>query len=51
MSPDGYVPNNFIWCGDDEDFGLLKHHMVHLSEEAAQAHADAFNAICRGDIE
>ena len=33
------------------DASLLANHMIHLSREAAQAHADVLNAICRGDVE
>lgn len=45
------APSDMIWTGDKTDFDLLKSCVVHLSREAAQAHADVLNAICRGDIE
>ena len=48
---DGYVPYDYIWMDEEEDFALLGHNMIHLSREAAQAQANAFNAICRGDID
>ena len=51
MSPIGYAPDYYVWDDDDADSGLLEHHMIHLSEAAAQAHADVLNAICRGDID
>ncbi len=36
---------------DPIDYGLMRNSLVHLSQEAAQAHADTLNAICRGDID
>ena len=47
----GFDIQNYIWEGDDGDFGFLNHGLIHLSPEAAQAHADVLNAICRGDVE
>ena len=47
----GYIPDDLIWSGDETDFDLLENRMIHLSREAAQAHADVLNAICRGDVE
>ena len=38
----------FIASAEDET--LLEGNLCHLSREAAQAHADALNAICRGDV-
>ena len=37
----------------DEDFGVewMEQGIYHLTREAAQAHADVLNAICRGDID
>ena len=32
-------------------YWYLKNGLMHHTEEAAQAHADVLNAICRGDIE
>jgi len=51
LRSEGYAPDDLIWSGDKTDFDLLKSHIVHLSREAAQAHADVLNAICRGDVE
>ncbi|MDU4301788.1 MAG: hypothetical protein E7I45_12595 [Eikenella corrodens] len=51
LSAEGYAPDDMIWTGDKTDFDLLKSCVVHLSREAAQAHADVLNAICRGDID
>ena len=48
---EGYAPDDLIWTGDKTDFDLLKSCVVHLSREAAQAHADTLNAICRGDVD
>lgn len=48
---EGYAPDDLIWTGDKTDFDLLKSCVVHLSREAAQAHADVLNAIYRGDID
>jgi len=47
----GYAPKAFTWDGGFSDRGFLQHHLIHLSREAAQAHADVLNAICRGDID
>ena len=37
----------------DEGFGIewMEQGIYHLTREAAQAHADVLNAVCRGDIE
>ena len=51
LGPEGYAPDDSIWTGDKTDFGLLESCVVHLTREAAQAHADVLNAICRGDID
>ena len=51
LHAEGYAPDDLIWSGDKTDFDLLKSCVVHLSREAAQAHADVLNAICRGDID
>ena len=37
-------------CGAKPEWYLV-HGLLHLSPEAAQAHADVLNAICRGDVE
>ena len=36
-----------------EDFGVewVEQGIYHLTREAAQAHADVLNAVCRGDVE
>lgn len=39
------------WDGDAYDIARLTGGMFHLTREAAQAHANALNAICRGDVE
>lgn len=51
LHPKGFAPDDLIWSGDETDFDLLENRMIHLSREAAQAHADLLNAICRGDVE
>ena len=51
LRPEGYTASDLIWGDDKVDFDLLKSCVVHLSREAAQAHADVLNAICRGDID
>ena len=50
LHPEGFAPDDLIWSGDETDFDLLENRMIHLSREAAQAHADVLNAICRGDV-
>lgn len=49
----GFVTGWFLWEGEGTtvEKNLLKNRLCHLTEEAAQAHADALNAICRGDID
>lgn len=46
----GFVTGWFLWEGEGTtvEKNLLKNRLCHLTEEAAQAHADALNAICRG---
>ena len=39
------------WIGSAYDLMRLESRRVHPTREAAQAHADALNAICRGDVE
>ena len=39
------------WDNDEVDNAYLDGRVIHLTEEAAQAHADVLNAICRGDID
>lgn len=45
-----YVCSTY-WHHYDEDYGRLNKYVCHLTEAAAQAHADVLNAICRGDID
>lgn len=45
-----YVCSTY-WHHYDEDYGRLNKYVCHLTEAAAQAHADVLNAICRGDVE
>jgi hypothetical protein len=40
-----FQSNDFLSCW------YLKNGLMHHTKEAAQAHADVLNAICRGDIE
>lgn len=46
-----FTPFSDTWCNDRDDKDRLAGNLCHLSREAAQAHADALNAICRGDVE
>ncbi|GAA8966655.1 hypothetical protein HpSP79_12290 [Helicobacter pylori] len=39
------------WIGSDYDLMRLESRRVHPTCEAAQAHANVLNAICRGDVE
>ena len=39
------------WTGNGQHQMRLESRRVHLTKEAAQAHADVLNAICRGDVE
>lgn len=39
------------WMGTGQDQMRLESKRVHFTREAAQAQADALNAVCRGDIE
>jgi len=45
-----FITGWFLWEGEGTtvEKNLLKNRLCHLSESAAQAHADALNAICRG---
>ena len=44
-------PFRVSWEDDEVDNAYLDGRVIHLTEEAAQAHADVLNAICRGDID
>ena len=46
-----FSPFRVPWNGDEVDKAYLDGRVIHLTESAAQAHADALNAICRGDVE
>lgn len=39
------------WIGSAYDLMRLESRRVHPTREAAQAHADVLNAICRGDVD
>ncbi|WP_153712224.1 hypothetical protein [Eikenella corrodens] len=39
------------WIGCDYDLMRFASRRIHLTKEAAQAHAAVLNAVCRGDIE
>ena len=47
----GFYAERYRWRQNGEDESVIQQGLVHLTEEAAQAHADVLNAICRGDIE
>lgn len=46
-----FTPISDTWSNDIDDKDRLAGNLCHLSREAAQAHADVLNAICRGDVE
>ncbi|OWP27180.1 hypothetical protein [Eikenella corrodens] len=39
------------WIGCDYDLMRFASRRIHLTNEAAQAHAAVLNAVCRGDVE
>ena len=39
------------WIGSAYDLMRLESRRIHPTREAAQAHADVLNAICRGDVD
>lgn len=45
-----FTPFSDTWTNNGVDNDRLAGNLCHLSREAAQAHADALNAICRGDV-
>ena len=47
----GHSAEKLVWKADPIDYGLMRNSLVHLSQAAAQTHADVLNAICRGDID
>ncbi|AZR58607.1 hypothetical protein [Eikenella corrodens] len=46
-----FAPFRVPWNGDKVDKAYLDSRVIHLTESAAQAHADVLNAICQGDVE
>lgn len=46
-----FLARSDTWTGADYDANRLTGNRIHLSKDAAQAHADVLNAICRGDID
>lgn len=47
----GFYVEHYKWLKNGEDESCIRQGLIHLSESAAQAHANALNAICRGDVE
>lgn len=47
----GFYVEHYKWLKNGEDESCIRQGLIHLSESAAQAHADVLNAICRGDVE
>lgn len=47
----GFYAERYKWLQNGEDESCIRQGLIHLSEAAAQAHADVLNAICRGDVE
>lgn len=47
----GFYVEHYKWLQNGEDESCIRQGLIHLSESAAQAHADTLNAICRGDID
>ena len=46
-----FIPFRDTWTNNKLDDDRLAGNLCHLSHDAAQAHADVLNAICRGDVE
>ena len=46
----GFYAERYKWL-QKEDESCIRQGLIHLTESAAQAHADVLNAICRGDID
>ena len=46
-----FTPFSDIWTNNGADNDRLTGNLCHLSYDAALAHADVLNAICRGDVE
>ena len=47
----GFYAERYEWLQNGEDESCIRQGLIHLTEDAAQAHADVLNAICRGDID
>ena len=47
----GFYAERYKWLQNREDESCIRQGLIHLTEAAAQAHADVLNAICRGDVE
>lgn len=47
----GFYAERYKWLQNREDESCIRQGLIHLTEAAAQAHADVLNAICRGDID
>lgn len=47
----GFYVEHYKWRQNGEDESCIRQGLIHLTESAAQAHADVLNAICRGDID
>lgn len=39
--------DGYIWCNDDTDVRLLSYGLIHLTEEAAKAHAEALLSLTK----
>ena len=39
--------DGYIWCNDDTDVRMLKYGLIHLTEEAAKAHAEALLSLTK----
>lgn len=46
-----FIPFSDTWTNNQYDDDRLTGNLCHLSYDAALAHADVLNAICRGDVE
>lgn len=47
----GFYVEHYKWLQNGEDESCIRQGLIHLSESAAQAHADVLNAICLGDVD
>ena len=39
--------DGYIWCNDDTDVRMLSNGLIHLTEEAAKAHAEALLSLTK----